>query len=319
MKYITLPKGKKLSKIGLGVSHFGTRTPDGLADEMLNRFLTAGGTLIDTARNYYEWVENGRGKSEEFMGRWLESHNCREQVVLSTKGGVSNEGKKFYIDLSHENLLTELKQSLEALRTDHLDIYLLHRDEPERRVEEIVDSLQEIAAAGRCKMIGVSNWNCERIRAANDYAYHHGLIPISVIQTWWSMAAYTKTMWDDSTTTHMDQETAQYCKNHSCLVMAYSSQSKGFFQKACAVGVERLEPILKHRILTEENLRNLEILQAYCAKTGCTPTDMVLGYITSNPLDGTALVSCSSMGQLEDILQSADYVLPEDVVRQFDW
>lgn len=318
MKYITLPDGKKLSKIGLGVSRFGTRTPTGLASEMLQRFLAVGGTLVDTARNYYEWVEHGRGKSEEFLGRWMEANGCRERIVLSTKGGVSNEGKRFQVDLSREGLLTELRQSLEALRTDYLDIYLLHRDEPGRSVEEIMDSLQELADMGRCENIGVCNWRCDRIRTANQYAQRHGLRPIRLVQTWWSMAAYTETMWDDPTTTHMDEETAQYCKEHGCIAMAYTSQAKGFFQKACTVGVDRLEPMLKHRMLTGENLKKLEKLQKYCAHTGCTPTDVVLGYITSNQLSGAALVSCSSLAQLEDVLNSADYVLPEEVIQNLD-
>lgn len=318
MKYITLSNGKKLSKIGLGVSRFGTRTPGVLADEMLSRFLVAGGTLIDTARNYYEWVENGRGKSEEFMGQWMESHKCREQIVLSTKGGVSNEGKKFHVNLSREGLLTELRQSLEALRTDYVDIYLLHRDEPDRPVEEIVDSLQVLADVGQCENIGVCNWHCERIQAANQYAQRHDLRPIRFVQTWWSMASYTETMWNDPTTTHMDQETAEYCKEHGCIAMAYTSQAKGFFQKACAVGVDQLEPMLKHRMQTEENLKRLEKLRVYCTETGCTPTDVVLGYITSNPLSGTALVSCSTLKQLEDVLKSADYVLTSELISQFD-
>lgn len=269
-------------------------------------------------KNYYEWVENGRGKSEEFLGRWMEENGCREQVVLSTKGGVSNEGKQFRVDLSRDGLLTELRQSLEALRTDYLDIYLLHRDEPDRSVEEIMDSLQELADTGRCGNIGVCNWRCERIRAANQYAKCHGLLPIRFVQTWWSIASYTEAMWDDPTTTHMDQETSEYCKEHQCIAMAYTSQAKGFFQKAYAAGVDNLEPLLKHRMLTRDNLKKLEKLQAYCSEVGCTPTDVVLGYITSNSLSGTALVSCSSLAQLEDVLKSADYVLAEDAVWQFD-
>lgn len=318
MKYLFLPGGKKLSRIGLGVSRFGTRIPPELAGSMLTRFLQAGGTLIDTARNYYEWVENGRGKSEEFTGRWMEENRCRDQVVLSTKGGVSNEGKRFHINLSRQNLLDELKESMEALRTDYLDIYLLHRDDPDRSVEEIMDSLQEIAMKGNCGSIGVCNWHCGRIQSANQYAARHGLRQIQVIQTWWSMASYTDTMWDDPTTTHMDQETAAYCSAENCIVMAYTSQAKGIFQKACTLGVEQLDPMLKHRILTKENLIKLEKLQAYCSESGSTPTDVVLGYITSHQLQGAALVSCSNMQQLEDILHSSDYVLPKEVIQRFE-
>lgn len=315
MKYITLPHGKQMSKIGLGVSRFGTRVPEELACSMLDRFCGAGGTLIDTARNYYEWVENGRGKSEEFLGSWMEKRGCRDRIVLSTKGGVSDKGKQLRIDLSRETLLNELKASLDALHTTYLDIYLLHRDEPDRRVEEIMDSFQAIAETGNCSCLGVCNWRCERIQAANRYAQSHGLVPIQVVQTWWSMAAYTKTMWDDPTTTHMDKETAEYCKEHSCIVMAYTSQAKGFFQKACAFGVKNLDPMLKHRIATRENLEKLKKLQVHCRESGCTPTDVVLGYITSNALKGTALVGCSNMEQLEDILASADYVLSEEMIQ----
>lgn len=318
MKYITLPGGKMLSKVGLGVSRFGTKIPEELANAMLDQFMDSGGTLVDTARNYYEWVENGRGKSEEFLGRWMENHKCRDRLVLSTKGGVSNKGKQFYINLSYETLLTELKESLEALRTDYIDIYLLHRDEPGRPVEEIVDSLQKIVEAGKCGQIGVCNWPISRIRAANRYAHNHGLIPIEIVQTWWSMASYTDTMWDDPTTTHMDHETEDYCKEHSYIVMAYTSQAKGFFQKACARGVESLDPMLKHRMLTSKNLEKLKKLRDYCTKTGCTPTDVVLGYITSNSLNGTALVSCSNITQLADVLKSADYVLPNKIIQQID-
>lgn len=188
--------------------------------------------------------------------------------------------------------LDELKESLENGLSG---IYLLHRDDPDRPVEEIMDSLP-----------------------ANQYAACHGLRQIQVIHTWWSMASYTGSMWNDPTTTHIDQETAAYCGAKDCIVMAYTSQAKGFFQKACAQGVDQLDPMLKHRILTKENLIRLEKLQTYCAEVGSTPTDVVLGYITSHPLRGVALVSCSNMKQLEDVLNSSNYVLPEEMIQQFD-
>lgn len=318
MKYLTLSNGKRISKIGLGVSRFGTRTPRELSEEMLNHFCQAGGTLADTARNYYEWVENGRGKSEAFLGEWMERQKCRDRLVVSTKGGVRNSGSKFYANLSRDALLKELEESMDALRTGYLDIYLLHRDEPERPTAEIVESLQEIAEKSNCHDLGVCNWSCQRIREANQYAAKHGLLPIQLVQTWWSLASYTESMWNDPTTTHMDAETAAYCQANNCMVMGYTSQAKGFFQKACALGTEHLDPLLKRRIMNEQNLRKLEELQKYCAENGCTPTDVVVGYITSNPLPGTALVSCSSVEQLDDILASADYRLEDEVIRRFD-
>ena len=156
MKY-TNKFGMNLSKIGLGTGRFGTVVSEETSFEMLDLFYENGGNVIDTARNYYEWVENGRGKSEQTIGKWMAKRGVRDKVYISTKCGVRNEGKTFYMNLSKENLLEECKQSLEALQTDYIDIYLLHRDEPDRLVEEIMETLQVVQEVGKVKTIGVCN------------------------------------------------------------------------------------------------------------------------------------------------------------------
>ena len=85
MKYIIDDRFNiKLSKIGLGTGRFGTKIPLELAFEMLRIFSLAGGTVVDTARNYYEWVEGGRGKSEETLGKWFEKTGLRDKICIFT-------------------------------------------------------------------------------------------------------------------------------------------------------------------------------------------------------------------------------------------
>lgn len=103
MKY-TNKFGMNLSKIGLGTGRFGTVVSEETSFEMLDLFYENGGNVIDTARNYYEWVENGRGKSEQTIGKWMAKRGVRDKVYISTKCGVRNEGKTFYMNLSKENL-----------------------------------------------------------------------------------------------------------------------------------------------------------------------------------------------------------------------
>ena len=316
MKYVG-KFGMNLSKIGLGTGRFGTVVSEEMSFEMLDMFYEQGGNVIDTARNYYEGVENGRGKSEQTIGKWMLERGIRDKVYISTKGGVRNEGKTFFINLSRENLLEECKQSLEALQTDYLDIYLLHRDEPERRVEEIVESLEAVRECGRAKVTGVCNWTAKRVKEANAYARKHNLTPFRIVQTWWSIAAYTPNMWNDPTTTWMDEEMYEYLKEEDLLAMAYTSQAKGFFQKAMRDGYENVDSFLKHRIATDENLRRLETIQEYCRKNDVSPTAVVNGYITDNDVDGIALVSCSKLEQLEDILNHCDQTVDPEWIRQF--
>ncbi len=317
MKY-TDKFGLRLSQIGLGTGRFGTVVDNGKSFEMLDMFYEHGGNVIDTARNYYEWVEDGRGKSEQTIGTWMEERGVREKMIISTKGGVRNEGKIFYINLSRENLLEECSRSLEALRTNYIDIYLLHRDEPEREAGEIMETLQAVREKGNIKVLGVCNWPAGRVKAANAYARQHGLAPINIVQTWWSIAAYTPNMWNDSTVTCMDREMYEYIKENALLGMAYTSQAKGFFQKAIRDGYENVDNFLKQRVATEENLRRLEKIRKYCGQKGVSPTSVVNGYITDNDVDGIALVSCSKSEQLKDILDHCDVSVDAEWIRQFE-
>lgn len=306
------------SKIGLGTARFGTdRLPEQLAFEMMDVFVENGGTILDTARNYYEWEVNGRGKSEKCIGKWL-SHRKRENICICTKGGLKGKGEEASINLSKTNLLTELKESLFHLNTDYLDIYLLHKDEPERKVEEIVESMQIIKEEGKIGKIGVANWSLKRIIEANNYAVKNKLEPFTVLQTWWSLAEYKKEMWNDKSVTYLGKSAYQYCKENKMICMGYTSQCKGYFQKAIEKGLDNVDPFLRHRIETERNLNKLNYIKGYCSTNNCSATDVVIGYITSNPLPGIALVSCSSVSQLEDILKSSDYILPEKNINELD-
>ena len=307
-----------LSKIGLGTGRFGTVVSKEMSFEMLDMFYEHGGNVIDTARNYYEWVENGRGKSEQTIGEWMAKRRNRDKVYISTKGGVRNDGKTFYMNLSKENLLEECRQSLEALQTEYIDIYFLHRDEPERSVEEIIDGLQSVQEQGKVKALGVCNWSAKRVKKANDYAGRNGLVPISIVQTWWSIAAYTPNMWNDPTTTWMDNEMYGYLKENNLLGMAYTSQAKGFFQKAILDGYENVNDFLKHRIVTDENLRRLALIRDYCNQKSVSPTAVVNAYITNNDVDGIALVSCSKLEQMKDILAHCDVSIEVEWLRHFD-
>lgn len=315
MKYVE-KYGMKLSKIGLGTGRFGTRLEEEISFEMLDRFAERGGNVIDTARNYYEWVENGRGVSEKTIGKWLSQRGNRRDIYISTKGGVRNEGKQFYINLSESNLLGEAEQSKEALQTDKIDIYLLHRDEPERPVEEIVDTLQKVQESVQAKALGVCNWEAERVIKANQYAKLNNLIPIQIIQTWWSIAAYTPDMWNDPTTTYMDKAMYEYLKEQNLLGMAYTSQAKGFFQKAIRDGLDNLDPFLIKRIATPENVERLDRIKEYCDRKEVLPTAVVNGYITDNEVDGIALVSCSKLEQLDDILENCDVVIDKAWLKE---
>lgn len=320
MKYI---KGKlldkEISKIGLGTAKFGSRVNEIDAFNLLDIFFEHGGNVLDTARNYDEWKPDGRGRSEECIGKWLKKRGNRKDIILCTKGGVKrNYDGNRYFDLSRHNLIDEMKASLDALQTDYVDLYLLHKDEKGRRVEEIVETIQEVSEIGKIGKIGVANWSFKRLKEANDYAHKNNLRSFEVVQTWWSLAEYTKEMWNDENTTNMTDEMYQYLISNKMLGMAYTAQCKGFFQKAINNGLENIDDFLKKRIVTERNLNKLEYIHQYCKENDVNPTAVVNGYITDNLLDGIAVVSCSTSEQLKEILEWSDYHLDEKAINDLD-
>ena len=119
--------GTLVSPIALGTLYFGSRISQENVDALLDTFFALGGRQIDTARSYADWLPGGESASERAIGRWLSGRN-REQVFVGTKGGLKPRGYNTTRgDLSHENMEKELKKSLEALQTDYIDLYWLHR------------------------------------------------------------------------------------------------------------------------------------------------------------------------------------------------
>lgn len=269
--------------------------------------------MLDTARSYSPWEHDGRGKSESCIGKWIEKNKVREEVVVVTKGGIKGN----IIDNSRENLVRELNESLEALKTDYIDIYLLHKDDLRRSVEEIVETMQLLKEMASVKKIGVANMNFKRFYEAVSYAEKNHMEPFTTLQTWWSLAEYKKEMWNDEMTTHMESEMYQFLKEKNILCMAYTSQCKGYFQKM-VLEETNITPFLKERIETKRNIKKAEYIKKYCKANNIHPTAFVNGYITSNALKGIALVGCSTVNQVQDIMNNCDYVLPQSAIDEID-
>ena len=307
-----------MSKIGLGIARFGSALDNEKASDILNCFIDNGGTLVDTARNYYEWAENGHGKSEEFLGKYIEDNNCRNDIVISTKGGVSNRGTKWDIHLDRISLLDEIKRSKDALRTDYIDIYFLHRDDRDKPVEEIVDTIQEIKDISKAERIGVANWKCDRVIEANRYALRQHYTPFTIVQNWWSLAEYTDSMWNDENCTHMDRDMYEYLLNNKFYAMGYTSQCKGYFHKIVNSGYDAIDDSLKKRIETPTNIKKAMWIKEYCEQKKIPVSAIVNGYITDNKLSGMALVSTTNIHHLKEIMNSSDICIGSEVIEELD-
>ena len=156
---------KPISELALGTAFYrvdGKEQWFGLLDE----FVSLGGTFIDSGRHY--------GDSEAVIGQWLEARGAREQVVICTKCG---HGDYELPAENFEDIVTEeLETSLECLKTDYVDLYMLHRDNPACPVAAIMDRLNLEVQRGRVRCLGASNWEYSRVEEANRYASMQGVV-----------------------------------------------------------------------------------------------------------------------------------------------
>lgn len=155
------------SPIVFGGNVFGWTADEATSHALLDAYVDAGGTMVDTADAYSAWAPgNSGGESEAIIGSWLAKGGRRDSLAIATKVAklATRRG------LSRANILAACDDSLRRLRTDHIDLYYAHEDDPRVPMEETLGAFAELVQAGKVRAIGASNFTPERLAQALDLA-----------------------------------------------------------------------------------------------------------------------------------------------------
>lgn len=278
---------------------FGTASPPVSTDEdsafdILDSVLDSGINAFDCARSY--------GKAENVLGKWIESRKCRDQVIILSKCGDVKAGK---VLVNRHVIMEQLQQSLNALRTDCIDIYLLHRDDPNTPPEEFIDTLNEAKASGMIKVFGVSNWTHQRIEFANHYAESQGLTGFQVSSPNYGLALQIHDLWGGGCVSISGDKAAcsWYVKNQMP-VIAYSSLGRGFFSGKFRAGDydgarRYMDTFAQKGYLCEENMQRLKRAEILAEKYGVPVSEIAMRYVFSNDMNIFAVVSTASKERLQ--------------------
>lgn len=305
---------RQVSVLALGSSDFGGRFSAQTAFDFMDAYVELGGNFIDTAHVYGDFATPKNGESERVIGRWMEQRHNRDHIFLSTKGAHPNLSTMNVGRLSREEIRTDMAESLDCLRTDHVDVYWLHRDDVSRPVGDILETLQSLLDDGSTRMIGVSNWSCARILEANAYAHSHGLTPIQANQPQFSLGR--QMIVEDPTLVTMDAATYRMHVETGMICAPFSSQAKGFFSKLDALGEAGLPDKAKRRFLYPENLAVYERLKIVREQTGLSVGALALAWLTCQPFPVFPLCGASNLSQIAELKETGDAVIsPEQ--REF--
>ena len=260
--------------------------------ELLDAVFALGGNTFDTAHVY------GQGDNERTFGRWVNERGLREQVVIIGKGAHHNQDRQ---RVTPFDITADIHDTLARLRTDYIDLYLLHRDNPAVPVGPIVEVLNEHMAAGRIKAFGGSNWSQSRIQAAHEYASAHGLAPFAAASPHFSLAIQFKEPWENciSLTGKANAAARRYYRDTQLPLFTWSSLAGGFFSGRfrpdnLETFTAYLDKLCVHSYCYAENFARYARATELAQQRGVSVPQLALAYVLSQPWNVFTLVGCAN-------------------------
>lgn len=226
---------------------------------ILDAAFAEGVNTFDTARVY--------GQSEKVLGQWIRDRGLRHKVNIITKGCHHDE-KGSRVTPGH--LIYDVDMSLKSLGTDYIDIYLLHRDDPTRPVEPMIDGLNELQRQGKILSFGVSNWTHSRIAEANDYARANNSEGFRVSSPGLSAVRRIFDPWGGSVDISDNREAQDWYMENKMPVLAYSALARGYLSGRRTAAAEYNCP---------ENAETLKMLEREAGERGITTAQAAIMWL----------------------------------------
>ena len=287
-----------LGCMGMSVA-YGARD-DAHSAETIHRALDLGVTLIDTADMY------GQGHNEELVGRAIAGR--RGEVVLATKfgnirgpdGGASVNGRPDYVPRACD-------ASLARLGVEAIDLYYLHRVDPEVPIEDSVGAMARLVEAGKVRRIGLSEAGPATIRRA------HATHPVTALQSEWSL-------W----TRDVEAEILPLCRELGIGFVPYSPLGRGYLSGAIP-GPDDLAPDDRRRDhpryaaeAMAANARLLDVLRAVAGEVGATPAQVCLAWLLAKGKDVVPIPGTKKVRWLEENAAAAEVALDAEWIARLE-
>jgi aryl-alcohol dehydrogenase-like predicted oxidoreductase len=304
-------QGLSVSAQGLGC--MGMSQSYGDADEAtsiatLHRALELGVTFWDTANVYGDAGPGGFGANERLLAKVLAGH--RDEVTVATKmgiGGINREGGiRFVLSATPDEVRRRCDESLERLGTDHIDLYYLHRVDPDTPIEDTIGAMGDLVQAGKVGYVGVSEVTADQLERA------HATHPITAVQSEWSL-------W----TRDIEPEVLPTARRLGVGLVPFSPLGRGFLTGALS-GRSFGDGDSRGRMprFTDENLAANEAIVAVVAEVaeahGVRPGQVALAWVQQQGDDVVPIPGTKRVAYLEQNVAALDITLTGDELARLD-
>jgi aryl-alcohol dehydrogenase-like predicted oxidoreductase len=327
VKYRTIgtdPKTRReVSVLSLGAMHLGTATDEATSFAILDRYVAAGGTFIDTANNYAFWTGTQGGESEELLGRWRRSRGVGDEIVIATKlGGRPLAPGTSFTDnaegLSARVIRESSERSRDRLGMARLDLLYAHIEDPAVPLAETVAAFAALVAEGTVGLLGVSNHWAWRVERARGLAAAAGVPGYEVLQY---QHSYLRPRTDlpsrrcpDGMVGMVGGDLLSYVRAEPQLAMVvYSPLLKGGY-----VRQDRLDAAEFAEFDHPGTPARLAALRDVAKDAGATVNQVVLAWLIGGEIPVIPLVGASSVAQLDESLAAVDLELTAEQRARLD-
>ena len=292
--------GLEVAPVSLGGNVFDWTADEATSFTLLDAFVDAGGSMIDTADVYSEWVPgHSGGESEAVIGRWLRRDPAkRGKVLIATKVGFS-EG------LAPAKIAKACDASLQRLGIEMIDLYYQHKDDEDVPLADSLGEFERLIEAGKVRATGLSQFTADRLDEAMETVRRCGLTPPVALQTWYNLVERGK----------FEPDLRDAAHRHGLAVIPFYGLANGFLagkyrsreDLGKSVRGERSAPFLDGR-----GMRVLAALDEVAAETAAPVAAVALAWLAAQPTVVSALASATSLDQLREITPALHLELTPD-------
>jgi aryl-alcohol dehydrogenase-like predicted oxidoreductase len=298
----------EVSALGLGTNNFGRRLPDpAVASQIVHAAMDVGVNLIDTSNDY-----GGAHVAERFIGDAIKGR--RDQVIITTKVGSSMGDGPDDSGGGRTHIVTQLEASLQALGTDYVDVYMVHRPDPGTPIEETLRALDEVVRAGKVRYVGTSNFAAWEMCEADWVATQAGLARFVCIEPEYSMLRRD-----------VEPELVPYCERYAVGMTPFYPLASGFltgkYQRgAGAPSGTRLDIATNqgNRWLTDANFDAFDRIAAFCERTGHAMVDVAFAWLLASPVVSSVIAGASRPEQVTQNAHSSELRLTDAEKAELD-
>jgi aryl-alcohol dehydrogenase-like predicted oxidoreductase len=293
-----------LAPLVLGGNVFGWTADEATSFAVLDAFVDAGGTMIDTADVYSAWVPGHQGgESESVIGRWLQQSGKRDQVLLATKVGMlpGDGGEK----LAPARIAAAAEASLRRLGTDRIDLYYAHQDDESVPQDAVLEAFGRLVDAGKVRVVGASNFHARRLKSANETARDAGLPHFHVLQPEYNLVSRIG----------FEGELQSYCVEHNIAALPYYGLASGFLTGKYRSEADLGKSVRGGRmadLLEGQGADVLAAMDTVAAETGAALAQIALAWLMAQPGVVAPIASATSVAQLRDLTGAWDLELSRD-------